>query len=163
MNLFITDRDPAVCAEALDDARLVKAVVEAAQMLTTAAHVNGFALSNDVFKPTHATHPCVKWVAEKSQNYNWTYRYFLACAAEYTKRFHRTHACERHAATLGEGCNAAAVGDPPRFYNGARNNMLRLDFTSLPVFDAYKAYLRARWNTDRRPPRWTGGKQPSWR
>lgn len=36
MNIFVVDEDPAICAEYLDDKRVVKMVLETAQMLSTA-------------------------------------------------------------------------------------------------------------------------------
>lgn len=163
MNIFVTSHDPGACAVALDDARLVKAVVEAAQILTTAAHLRGLTLPEGLFKPTHPAHPVVRWVSEKPQNFNWTFRHFRALCAEYTHRFRRQHACERHAPFLGEACDAAAIGEPFTFCNAARNRGLRIDCRYEPtVFECYRKYLRTRWAVDKRPPRWTARQAPAW-
>lgn len=40
MNIFATDVSPVACAKALDDKRVVKMVLETAQMLSTAMHMH---------------------------------------------------------------------------------------------------------------------------
>lgn len=40
MNIFATDISPVACAKALNDKRVVKMVLETAQMLSTAVHMH---------------------------------------------------------------------------------------------------------------------------
>ncbi len=164
MNLFVTDSCPTLSARALDDRRLVKAVLETAQLLST--------VLGGPYRPTHAGHPVTKWVAAGAGNAGWTFRHFLALCAEYTGRFGRTHACEAHAPAFGERLRREAGreagpgdGAPAAFQNSAGNAALGFDFTDRPVPLSYRDYLLAKWRLDAangRPPKWTGRTPPGW-
>lgn len=158
MNLFVTSPDPAACAQALDDRRLVKAVLETAQLLSTAGYGS--------YRPTHVNHPVTKWVCATPVNTVWTYRHLCDLAAEYGWRYsNKTHASmyavdiER----LTELALSIGAAAPASWQNSARNATLNLDFTHLPVFEAYRAYLSAKWRADGAKARWTNRQPPEWR
>ena len=156
MNLFVTDSCPGRSALALDDRRLVKAVLETAQLLST--------VLGGPYRPTHRNHPVTRWVAGAGANAAWTYAHFLALCVEYSARFRRTHACEALAAGFGAAL-APADGPPADFQNSARNATLGLDCTDRPVPLSYRGYLAAKWRLDQaagRPPKWTGRQPPEW-
>ena len=160
VNLFITDTCPVLSARALDDRRLVKAVLETAQLLST--------ILGGPYRPTHARHPVTLWVAAEAENAAWTHDHFRALCAEYTERFKRRHACEAHAPAFRDGLErrgAPAGAAPASFQNSARNAALGLDFADRPVPDSYRGYLIAKWRLDAangRPPKWTGRTPPDW-
>jgi hypothetical protein len=65
-------------------------VLEAAQLLCTAHHIEGN--PNDVpYKKTHMNHPSAIWVRSSRANYMWCYEYMLALGKEYTKRYGKSH------------------------------------------------------------------------
>lgn len=102
MNIFYTSKLPSECAQDLDDKRLVKMVLETAQLLSTTIHE----LSNDItplrapYKITHRNHPCAVWARESENNYTWLVNLFGELSNEYTYRFGRQHKCLEHIFTF---------------------------------------------------------------
>ena len=95
MNCFITHRCPKQSAYDHCDKHLVKMILESAQLLSTAHHLEGEADDiPDIYKATHRNHPSAVWVRETSGNYVWTYRLFRALCMEYRKRYGRVHKTE---------------------------------------------------------------------
>jgi len=94
MNIFYLSKNPSKCAEFHCDKHVVKLILEIAQMLSTAHHMENSKYKSKVYKPTHVNHPCTKWVRESKENYAWTYKFFLALCKEYTKRYKRKHVAE---------------------------------------------------------------------
>jgi hypothetical protein len=137
----------------LDDKRLVKMVLETAQMLSTAAILNG---GVGCYKRTHENHPCVKWAACSRGNYKWLLRLFDQLAAEYSWRFHRVHKSHaQHCATLiqmQEFIPEGAFSEPPAVVKGREGKTLE---------QQYQRYLQDKWDesisvkwTNRQPPKW---------
>lgn len=165
MNIFAVSDNPSTCAQALDDKRLVKMVLETAQLLNTAFHlVTG---QQAMYHPSHVRHPCTLWTVESFGNYMWLMRLGNELAAEYRFRYEgRRHGCERAL----EFCYSyrSHVGERrPRertpFVNCARNAKLGLDFTGASdVHEAYRAYLRAKWHHHDKNPKWTRRGAPYW-
>ena len=164
MNLFVTDPSPASSAEALDDQRLIKAVLEAGQLLSTCLGVG--------YRPTHLRHPVTLWVAADPSHTLYAVLSLQALGAEYSFRFGKEHRTAAMAPmffeALGRVWPAAGIGasdgpsQPVQFQNSARNVGAGVDFTHFPVCEAYRAYLNWKWSHDRRSPRWTGRSAPSW-
>lgn len=152
MQLFATSPNPVVCAQALDDARLRKACLETVQILAS--------VGLSAYKPTHLNHPVVRWVIADPANRLWTHDHALALFGEYYLRFDKPHAsC---AALRDVFIFPDVVGV---FCNAAANASLGLDFRHLPVHNAYRAYLNARWRLDLdngRAPKWTRRDPPAW-
>ena len=142
MNIFYTSPDPVEFAEYLDDKRVVKMVLETAQLLSTARCLSGHA---STYKPTHRNHPCAVWVRTSAANYAWTYRHFRALLAEYTKRFSKTHACERLLSEL-RYCKLPEAGftEPVNC----------TPHKELSTIEAYKITLAEKWANDKLTPRW---------
>jgi len=159
MNLFATNTEPELAARDLDDKRLVKMVLETAQLLSTALRVNGVDCV-ELYKATHANHPVNVWVRNTRSNFLWTVEYGLRICDEYQHRYGRTHGSRSAVHAAAELYRYITDGPLEEFHNSARNLGKGLDFTSLPVVDAYRAYLVARWNTE--TPRWTKRGIPSW-
>ena len=154
MNIFAISSIPSRCVRALDDRRLVKSVLENAQLLSTALGVG--------YKPTHANHPVTLWVGADAINTIWTLDLFEVSCLEYTMRFKRKHACEEMSKLFRDTIGVKRqipVSAPTSFQNSARNTKSGLDFTHLPAHLAYILYLEAKWQQDSeggRPPKWTG-------
>ena len=93
MNLFVLDLDPSKCAEYHVNSHVVKMVIEAAQLLST-AHVvlDGQQVA---MKMTHISHPCARWTRATQGNYDWTLRYYEALCLEYQHRYDKVHASSR--------------------------------------------------------------------
>lgn len=163
MNIFIPEKDAAACAEALDDKRLIKQILECAQLLATAQHIALQNAKNTQFsptipyKPTHINHPITQWVAKSRKNYIWTVEYMLACGQEYTYRFGKTHKC------IGEYTKAAWYGGfyiPDTDGTPFINCTIFKDCTD--IHTAYKAALILKWDNDKFPPKWTKRSRPNY-
>jgi hypothetical protein len=157
VNIFATDPNPAISAIALDDKRLVKMVLETAQILSTAYP------GITTYKPTHSNHPCVAWANADITNARWLIEHGFALAYEYSRRFCREHASRMPLLQLDLRLGQAAK-QPTAFQNCARNAALNLDFTTISdTHAAYRAYLNARWALAAaagKPPRWTNATAP---
>jgi hypothetical protein len=78
-------------ARCLVDKHVVKMCIESAQLLCTAAWING-RWNPALYKPTHIHHPCTLWTAKTSENWDWLLLHALEIASEYKRRYGRTHA-----------------------------------------------------------------------
>lgn len=90
MNIFASDSDPVKAAQYLDDKRVVKMVLETAQILSTVLHKLGSG-SSSIYRPTHSNHPCVIWAGKSRGNFNWLVLHGLALNEEYKKRFFKIY------------------------------------------------------------------------
>lgn len=165
MNIFATDPDPVKSAIALDDKRLVKMCVETAQILSTAVRKTAgdeVANNRNLYKSTHANHPCVKWAAEDSAHFAWLIDHGFSLCLEYSIRFGKTHGSMRVIMAISGMFPPCQFPKGMTFQNSARNASLDFDYSDLPVHEAYQAYLRARWRTDKVPPKWTNRQPPEW-
>lgn len=92
MNIFFLDKNPVTAAKMQCDKHVVKMILETAQMLSTAHHVNGSQLDPDVlYKQTHVNHPSSVWCRASLANYTWLYEHFVALCDEYTHRYGKVH------------------------------------------------------------------------
>jgi len=155
VNIFMTSPDPAACAVMMDDRRLIKMVLETAQLLSSAYRLQGMG-EQWCYKLTHQNHPCAVWTRDSRANLNWLAAHGIELANEYAYRFGRRHksldvilACKQQGSFLSYpetgyrfDCSGQAVGN---------------------VFDNYQACMRAKWQDDGLLARWTKRNPPSWR
>lgn len=154
MNIFVVDQDPVVCAQALDNLRLNKMIIETAQLLSTAMNEHGYSGAG-IYKTTHRNHPCAIWARESSGNYEWLVKYLDEL---FTERFHRTgkpHKSYLISNTLKAGISLLPQGPRTEFANCS----LRKD---LPVFEAYRETMKIKWANDKKPPSWGHFGPPPW-
>lgn len=161
MNLFATSLDPAECAGFLDDARVVNQCRETAQLVSTALADAGLP---HPYKPTHTRHPVTRWVLDDHRNFLWTLDHLTALAHEHKRRFPTSnwHASYLLHAYVIKACQDIPREPPECLQNSARNESLGLDFTHLPVTQAYRAYLAERWRMASREPRFGSRGAPWW-
>lgn len=89
MNIFVLDENPMIAATSLCDRHVVKMALESAQLLCTAAHALGLSAP---YKPTHANHPCSRWLLAGRENLSWLLRHTYGIFSEYESRYGRSHA-----------------------------------------------------------------------
>ena len=166
MNLFVLDVNPQLAAQQLDDKRVGSALREANQMMSAAVHrapqnrmVVGAGLG---CRLTHADHPVTLWVGQTLGNFTWTYHYALALIDEWTLRYGTVHGSGERTPYIWTFKNCIPDGPLLPFQNSARNDGLGLDFTHLPVPQSYREYLKKRWSSDVRPPKFTNRLWPEW-
>ena len=89
MNIFYIDPCPVKAAQMQCDKHIVKMVLESAQMLCAAHHVEGD--GNVPYKLAHKNHPSTVWVRSNRKHYDWLYRHFQGLSEEYTERYGKVH------------------------------------------------------------------------
>lgn len=153
MNRFILDTDPVVAAEYHCDKHVVKMILEEAQMLCTVQRRYG-ATNDDLYRATHANHPCTLWAGSTKQNYRWAYKLLVALCEEYTHRYGKVHATSRLLGVLQNPPQAMPEGDLTPFAQAMPDDLRDLD-----AVRAYRQYYVqeksgfARW-TNRPVPEW---------
>lgn len=160
MNIFVTDMCPKKSAQALDDKRVIKMILETAQILSTVIRSfdENYAESNHLYKKTHTGHPCVKWAAKSRSNYYWLLAHMKALLEEYTVRFNKQHKSGTLLPALTEYASMMPqdLGLVP-FANCT-------DFKHInDVHEAYKQALIFKWKNDKIIPRWTKVPKPEWK
>tara|TARA_Y100000310_G_C20306913_1_gene634384 strand:- start:88 stop:567 length:480 start_codon:yes stop_codon:yes gene_type:complete len=156
MNIFVTNTNSFLAAQDLDDKRVVKMVLETAQLLSTALRFHGVE-STTLYKTTHVNHPCAIWVRQNKCNYKWTLDYFFALCTEYTIRFGKIHkSFDLYPEFVYKMDVLPNSVNLTPFVNCARNKSLGVDYTDISdVTMAYRLYLSDRWESDKRKPTWT--------
>ena len=154
MNIFVVSPDTWECAQALDDLRLNKMIIETAQLLSTAMRARGYT-GNDIYKSTHLNHPCSVWTRETEANYKWLLLYMSDLVEERQVRTGKGHKSYSIFNTLCGGPKLMPQGELTPFANCST-------YKNTGIFDAYKLTLKDKWAKDKRPPKWTGKQKPSW-
>lgn len=161
MNIFFVDRDPVVAAQCLVDRHVVKMILESAQILSTVVRQRyGRSLSTrmdiTLYESTHRNHPCVRWAAETSGNYEWLRAHAVALCEEYAFRWDRLHASEMLIRRVLSRCPfvySSPMTEPPQ--------AMPEEFRRPDPVAGYREYYRTgkarlhKW-TRRQPPIWIG-------
>ena len=156
MNIFATDLSPVVSSQNLDDKRLVKMVLETAQLLSTALRrVTGEPLPK-LYRSTHENHPCTVWARSSFKNYAWLLHHGISLCDEYTHRFRRVHTSRQVIEYAREmyGWASFPEQDQTEFAN----------CTGIigdgPVYLLYRRYMiETKWDDK---SRWTNRNKPEW-
>lgn len=175
MNIFVTDSDPDTSAKNLDDKRVIKMVLESAQMLSTAIIFHKYpeyfvdnseqnrikrrsaSVLLGVYKPTHINHPSNVWARNTRSNWQWLFEHFEALCLEYKARYSKTHKCSQIGDLLAQNADFIPKGSITEFANCAAHKGLGISYKHLEDVElAYKLYLNDRWGTDKRIPTWYG-------
>jgi hypothetical protein len=105
MNIFFLALLPAECARYHCDKHCIKMILETAQLLYTCLWltipdiIEQAPLSSSGkpgYRKTHMNHPCSVWLRESKQNYHWLCLLGLELCKEYTYRYEKTHATQKH-------------------------------------------------------------------
>jgi hypothetical protein len=164
MNIFATSPCPVTSAIELDDKRVVKMVLESAQILSTTVYLLSGMLYLDIYKPTHMKHPCTIWAASSLKNWEWLYLHMQALCDEYTFRYDKIHKSSflmEKFLQYKTFCNLQ--GELTPFANCTRSEVLCVDFRNvLDVHDAYKLYMCAKYSSNLEKTRWTRRGAPDW-
>lgn len=154
MNIFVIDpEDFQANVVMLDDRRLVKMVLETAQLLSTAIVAVG---GTATYKPTHFNHPDSIWTRANQANYKWLLTYFVAISDEYTYRYERQHKCVLLLPEFEQNIDIFPQADVITEHPNCT------PFKDLPVYEAYRKTMIDKWKADKWPPKWTKRNPPTW-
>jgi hypothetical protein len=153
MNIFVTYLCPVESAKALDDKRVVKMILESAQMLSTAINLSN--MSQAPYKSTHVNHPCSVWARTSKANFRWLLTHFLALCHEYTARYGKEHKCQQFYTYFCTCIRFMPDGELTPFANCT--NRKQFD-----VITAYRLTMEEKWANDKRKPTWKNGSKPTW-
>lgn len=144
MNIFATYECPVESAQVLDDKRVIKMILESAQLLWNVASLAGL---ESAYKPTHVNHPCAIWVRQTRQNYDWLLQHFHSLCIEYRQRYKKQHACVKFADIFYDNREIVPEIQLLPFSNCTPHK-------DLPVHEAYRKTLLEKWAVDKRTPTW---------
>lgn len=166
MNIFWLYKRPAKCAEAYCDQHVIKIALEAAQMLVTALctlHPDGSwrSVVETTYKPTHAKHPLVAWIAASREHFVRVADVGVCLCKEYSFRW--PGKTLRVEPLLKDMQHKGAVlvpwtepTKPPRCFG----TVFRATSRSLRV--AYREYYQFKVEAFKRPMRYTRRAPPKW-
>ncbi|MEY7847767.1 hypothetical protein AB7C87_00990 [Natrarchaeobius sp. A-rgal3] len=89
MNVFWLDEDPRLAARYHCDQHVNKLLLEAAQVLCTAARENGYE-ADFLYQSTHVDHPVTRWATESRGNWLRLREHAEALNAEFVERYGKT-------------------------------------------------------------------------
>jgi hypothetical protein len=153
MNIFATYECPEKSANFLDNKRMVKMILESAQMLSGA--LRWHEVDNDnLYKQSHINHPCSIWVRESRANYQWLLNHFIALCNRYSIVYGKIHKCEEKLPLFKQYVKILPDKNQSPFVNCAANKSLNMDFKHIKdTHLAYREYLKARWALDKTTPK----------
>lgn len=148
MNIFVSNPCPIKSAQALDNRRVIKMILESTQLLSTAINFYG---GKAPYKSTHINHPCSIWTRTSKANAHWLLDHLKALCNEYTSRYNKVHKCVEYINTLEDMVNIIPDGSLTEFKNCT--NFKDID----DVFLAYQVALADKWEQDT-----LKGYEPKW-
>ena len=156
MNVFWLDEDPRLAAGYHCDQHVNKMLLEAAQVLCTAARENGYD-ADFLYRATHVDHPVTKWAAESRANWLRLREHAEALNAEFVERYDKEG---DHASwSVIERIDPAAIDFPteePTPRPQAMPERYRRPDDPVGAYRAYYAGEKAEW------AEWKYTDEPSW-
>lgn len=162
MNVFMPYIDPNKSAQALDDKRLIKQILECYQII----NANRRVLSGEE-KVGYANHPVVKYYRNKEWFLLW---YGFCTCSEYNYRTGKEHRYFQWFAKEWREPRFKEI--VPLYYCQKYNSGLyEVEETFvLPIYEdvesevyqRFREKLINKWNNDKRPPKWTDRLPPLW-
>jgi hypothetical protein len=167
LNIFVTHSDPCIAAQALDDKRLNKMIVESVQMMAYALKRHGsqcvpYTISGKPYRTSggHRNHPCTLWAGNTRANYKWLLMHFSSMLDEYCLRFNKVHGCSPNFNILAAGMEDIPEGELEDFVNCSRYITTAVGRKS--VIDMYRRTMWDKWDEDKVEPKWTKHSPPEW-
>ena len=156
MNVFWLDEEPRLAARYHCDQHVAKLILEAAQVLCTAARANGYDAAF-LYRPTHVDHPVTRWAGESRANWLRLREHARALDAEYRERYEKD---DHHASWLViERIEPDAIDFPaeePTPRPQAMPEEYKRPDDPVGAYRAYYAGEKADW------ARWDRTEEPPW-
>jgi len=161
VNIFYVSSNEQECAQALDDKRLNKMIVETAQIISTTLREEGHLTESEslyLYKSTHKNHPCVKWASDYPYNIFWLIELLGEYLIEYYYRFDKIHKTSIIYLVVPKRI-CGLYNKPPIL---VQDKIRGIDCYNEDIIVAYRNYLNAKWATDKTEPKWTNREKPEW-
>lgn len=164
MNIFVTDKDPIISAQNLDDLRLNKMIIESASLLANAIAAHGGGQSDLPISKTSGApfktkawqnHPSCLWVKESRVNYEWLLKHLISLIEELEYRTGTVHSMKNNIQIISDGARFIPPSDGTPFANCT-------PYRQIETINAYKLTLIYKWEHDGKAPKWTKRSSPSW-
>jgi len=146
MNIFILDKNPLRAARYHCDKHVSKMILESAQMLST--------ILDGPYRPTHANHPCTRWIAESQANAEWVVTLAWNLNAEWRHRYGHNH---NHKSWEIIRSMEDAIGKLPAKRRTPFVLAMPDEFKTDDPVESYRAYYKSKSFA-----RWAYGAQPRW-
>ena len=161
MNIFVLDTDPEVAAEYNCDKHVVKMVLELFQQLGSAVIRHGatpeqmpLTSKGTPLKGGYHNHPCTKWCGETRENFKWAGKHAIGLCKAYTKRYNKTHSCQKGIEKLLNMDNLIPASTLTIFAQAMPDEYKNED--------AVKAYRSYYLGEKREFAKWKDGNVPNW-
>lgn len=179
MNIFVLHLDPYKCAQMHCDKHVVKMIIESAQLLYSCCLLCGI-IGHDInelissapltlngehgYRKTHVNHPCSVWLRESVKNYEWLLNMAKALCKEYTIRYKKIHATEKHINWLSYVCPCIpnvsmtpfAIVMPDTY-----KYIIETSDSKQICYDPIKSY-RTYYNEEKKFAKWSVRDMPKW-
>lgn len=162
MNIFVTSPCPKESAEALDDKRVNKMLLESIQMLATAlleysAPVEFLPVNQQglPYRKTHWNHPCSIWARLNQENYIWLVEHAEALHIEFKRAYGKEHRSGQFLKRLRSAARFIPEGSLTDFANCSL-------YKGGDTIEQYRQTMKEKWAVDVRPPIWTNRSKPEW-
>lgn len=146
MNIFATSPCPVKSAKILDDKRVIKMILESAQLMSTAIREHG---GEAPYKTTHKNHPSAIWARKTRANYIWLLEHFEALCDEYTERYGKVHKSFQYIMDFEYGITYIPQGTLTEMPK-CMPDEIKVD----DVYESYQLYMIDKWKNDKRTPTW---------
>lgn len=149
MNVFYSDPNPALSAQALDNRRLFKMGLESGQLLATAMHLSAKFphLTERLYRSSHSAHPLQAW-AQQPLHFDWLYDHFIALCQEWEYRTGNTHPSAHQAEYYFEALTTHFAPAPIGHFEIAVPQSARIvpdQINFNPHPEAYRHFLLYKW------------------
>lgn len=160
MQIFWPENNYQASAQALDDRRLNKQILELGQILSTAIWIKDCGIAETltamkcIYLPSHENHPVIK---NCKYYYYEALEYLRICCKEYRYRFHKKH---KTSSMLHDFESQAYL-----FFKYKRRPFINCTTNHKHIIstnDAYGLCLIEKWGTDKTQPKWTNRPRPTW-
>ncbi|WP_247729339.1 hypothetical protein [Halovivax limisalsi] len=156
MNVFWLDEDPRLAARYHCDQHVNKMLLEAAQVLCTAARENGYE-RDFLYRATHADHPVTRWATESRANWFELREHARALDAEFRERYdHEDHHASWDVIARIDPDAIAFPGTEPTPKPQAMPDAYRDPDDPVAAYRAYYAGEKAEWAS------WEHTDEPPW-
>jgi hypothetical protein len=169
MNIFATSDCPIISAKQLCNVHARRMPLESAGMLVFAFPENTTPIPNQHSK-SHYKHPCSIWTRASRENFEWLLAHALEQSSEYTRRYKREHASEKHIKWCRDNYDTIqfpSIGRTP-FARCFGEFKLELDIRIKNAIDAYRKFYQldklefARWPSQSEIPDWWIDQSDKW-